>query len=147
MMKQFAAVLVIAAFAACGGERQGGEAEQGQAQAPAAEQAQPAPAMEAPSGPVDATLAGQGQQAFQTRGCVGCHTIGGGKLVGPDLKGVTARREYGWIVSMITHPDSMIQNDPTARQLYQEYMTPMTPMGATAEDARAIYEYLRQQGQ
>ena len=33
-----------------------------------------------------------GQQTFQSV-CVSCHTIGKGKLVGPDLAGVTERRD------------------------------------------------------
>ena len=35
--------------------------------------------------------AAQGQAIFVQK-CASCHTIGGGKLVGPDLKGVTATR-------------------------------------------------------
>jgi hypothetical protein len=44
---------------------------------------------------------------------------------------------------MIINPDSMIKEDPTARQLFAEYMTPMLNVGVTPEEARAIYEFLR----
>ncbi|MBI4607901.1 MAG: cytochrome c [Candidatus Rokubacteria bacterium] len=37
----------------------------------------------------------EGQAIFQEK-CVSCHTIGGGRLVGPDLQGVTARRDREW---------------------------------------------------
>ena len=37
-----------------------------------------------------------GEQAFKTK-CAACHTIGGGKLVGPDLKEVTTRRDDAWL--------------------------------------------------
>lgn len=103
-----------------------------------------APAAPAPSGPVDRALADRGKELFQAKACVGCHTIGGGRLTGPDLAGVTERREYGWVIAMITNPDSMVRNDPTARKLFAEYMTPMANMGVTADEARALYEYLRQ---
>jgi len=94
-----------------------------------------------------AALATAGEGLFVSKGCIGCHTIGRGRLTGPDLKGVTERREAGWIVAMMTNPDSMLKNDVTARQLFAEYMTPMLNMGVTPEDARALYEYLRAQQQ
>jgi hypothetical protein len=37
----------------------------------------------------------------------------------------------------------MIKADPTARQLFAEYMTPMLDMNISSDEARAIYEYLR----
>lgn len=101
----------------------------------------------APSGAVDVALAGRGEQLFQTKGCVGCHTVGGGRHTAPDLQGVTQRRSYDWIVAMVVNPDSMLKNDAAARQLLREYMTPMMNMGITMDEARALYEYLRQQSQ
>ncbi len=92
---------------------------------------------------IDAELAASGEDAFRDRGCVACHTIGGGRLVGPDLMGVTERRTPGWIRAMILNPDSMIKNDPDAKQLYAEYFTPMPFQQVTAEQATAIYEFLR----
>jgi mono/diheme cytochrome c family protein len=109
--------------------------------------AQQAPASPAPSGPVDHELAERGESLFRAKGCNGCHTIGGGRLTGPDLAGVTERREFGWTLAMITKPDSMIKADPTARQLFAEYMTPMLNMNITPDEARAIYEYLRGEGE
>jgi cytochrome c2 len=88
-------------------------------------------------------LADLGESLFQSKGCIGCHTIGSGRLTGPDLMGVTERREFGWMVAMITNPDSMVKEDSVARRLLTEYMTPMLNMGVTADDAKAIYEYLR----
>ena len=34
----------------------------------------------------------KGEATFVSKGCNACHKIGGGKLVGPDLLGVTSRR-------------------------------------------------------
>ena len=99
------------------------------------------------SGPIDAALAERGSELFNTKGCVGCHRIGGGKLVGPDLKNVSERRSLGWIIAMITHPDSMIKEDPVAKKLFQEHMTPMPNQGLTGEEARAVYEFLRRESQ
>ncbi len=132
-------MLVAVAFGCGGGE--GAPAEEGAAESTPAMEAAP---VQAPTGEVDAALASAGETAFQQRGCVGCHTVGGGKLTGPDLQGVTDRRSYDWFMAIVMKPDSMLQNDDAAKQLLAEYMTPMVYMGTTEQEARAIYEYLRQ---
>ena len=139
-----ATLLAFAFVAACGG---GETADQATTETPEAAPAAPAAAtMEAPSGPVDQALASQGEQAFTTKGCTGCHQMEA-KLIGPALGDVTTRRSYEWITAMILRPDSMLANDADAKALLEEYGTPMVNMGATAEDAQAIYEYLRAQAQ
>jgi cytochrome c2 len=139
MMRNSAFLMMVALAFGCGG----GEG------APAEEAAESTPAMEAaplqaPTGEVDVALASEGETAFQQKGCVGCHTVGGGKLTGPDLEGITERRSYEWFMAMVLKPDSMLQNDEAAKQMLAEYMTPMVYMGTTEQEARAIFEYLRQ---
>lgn len=84
-----------------------------------------------------------GKALFQSKGCVACHTIGKGKLVGPDLKGVTERRDQEWIAKWLKDPDSMIFTDPTAKELLKEFLVPMPNQGLTDEDIRAIMAYLK----
>jgi len=89
-----------------------------------------------------ATPAEQGQVIFEQK-CKACHTIGGGRLVGPDLKGITASRDKDWLVRFITTPDKLIaQGDPIARQIVQEYGLPMPNLGVTEEGATAILAYI-----
>lgn len=90
-----------------------------------------------------ARSADEGQTLFEQR-CAACHTIGGGKLVGPDLKGVTARRDRAWLIRFITAPEqALAQKDPIATQLLQEYgNVPMPNLGLTNDQVTAIITYL-----
>jgi protein SCO1 len=88
-----------------------------------------------------------GQYMFQSR-CSACHTIGGGDKIGPDLAGVTARRERSWVARYLTAPDKMrAQGDPIALELSKKYKTARMPdqkMGGA--DLIAILTYLEAQG-
>ncbi len=71
--------------------------------------------------PIDQGKAAEtGQEIFQNN-CAACHTIGKGKLVGPDLAGVTSRREESWLKRQIKDPESLIdEKDPIAMQILKE---------------------------
>jgi cytochrome c551/c552 len=85
-----------------------------------------------------------GQQIFQSK-CTACHTIGKGKLVGPDLAGVASRREESWLKRQIKEPDRLIaEKDPIAMQLLQEANNvPMVPLGLSDADVVAVIAYLK----
>jgi mono/diheme cytochrome c family protein len=85
----------------------------------------------------------KGQQIFQVKGCGACHTIGGGRLTGPDLKGVTKRREEKWLRSWLKSPDTMIYSDSIAKELLKEYLVPMPNLGLTDEDIDALISYFK----
>jgi protein SCO1 len=87
----------------------------------------------------------RGGYVFQTR-CVGCHTIGQGDLVGPDLAGVTARRDAAWLDQYLYAPDQMLENgDPIASALYARYRRLRMPnLSLNEEDVQAVIEYLDQ---
>ena len=88
--------------------------------------------------------ADSGEQIFQSR-CTACHTIGKGKLVGPDLAGVTSRREESWLIRQIKEPDSLVaENDPVAMQLLQEANgVPMVSLGLSDAEVAAVIAYLK----
>jgi len=66
-------------------------------------------------------LAETAQEIFTTR-CSACHTIGSGKLIGPDLSGVTERRPQEWILSFVKGSQAMVQGgDETAVALFAEF--------------------------
>ncbi len=127
----------------CSGE----DIEQEAAQPPA----EAAPAAEttvaAPAGDIDAALADRGASVFQSKACPGCHAVGDGAAIGPDLKGITERRTFEWFTAMVTNPDSMLQADSIARELFAEYMIPMLSLDVTVDEAGAMFEYLRRESQ
>lgn len=85
----------------------------------------------------------QGKDLF-AQWCASCHTIGGGKLVGPDLLGVNELRPAEWLERWISEPDKMLaENDPLARELLQAYNgVPMPNLGVSREESRAILAYI-----
>src|SRR5436190_16458718 len=89
------------------------------------------------------TDADAGKQLFQEK-CTACHTVGGGALVGPDLKGVTERRPRDWLEQWIAAPDAMIaKKDPYAIDLmHQFHDVPMPNQGLSSSDVSAVLAYL-----
>lgn len=85
----------------------------------------------------------KGETVFKEKGCTACHTIGGGKLSGPDLAGVTERREEEWLRQWIKAPDKMVMTDPIAKELLMEYFVPMPNQGLTDEEVSEVIIYLK----
>ncbi len=83
-----------------------------------------------------------GQGIFEEK-CQVCHSIGAGKVVGPDLKGVTERREVSWLKVQIQFPSVLLeQNDPIAMALLEEFRLPMPDLGLTEQQVEAVIAYL-----
>jgi len=60
--------------------------------------------------------------------CAACHTIGGGRLVGPDLVGVGERRSRQWLHQFIKSSQALISSgDPDAVAIYNEYNNMIMP--------------------
>ncbi len=86
----------------------------------------------------------KGEEVFAMKGCTACHKLGGGKLVGPDLKGVMTRRDQEWVERMILHPDVMLKEDPVAKKLLAEHFTPMPNQNVDPkEELPFILSYLK----
>lgn len=94
-------------------------------------------------GPADAQTADEGKSIFEAK-CVACHTIGGGAGVGPDLKGVTTRREADWLSRWIAEPDVVLaEGDPIAAQLFSDFNgVPMPNLALTDADVASVVVYL-----
>lgn len=84
------------------------------------------------------TASAQDTPDYFRQNCMNCHTIGGGRLTGPDLKDVTQRKERAWLASFMMNPKAVIDSgDPYARKILEESRNvPMPTMpGMTQERA------------
>src|SRR4051812_31211481 len=65
--------------------------------------------------------AAEAKKIFTTR-CMACHTFGKGVKVGPDLKGVTERRQRAWLLKFIRSSQSVIDSgDEIATGLFAQF--------------------------
>lgn len=61
-----------------------------------------------------------GKKLFE-KNCTVCHKLGGGKLVGPELMGITKIRERAWLVKFIHNSKELIDSgDPIAVKVFEE---------------------------
>jgi protein SCO1 len=87
---------------------------------------------------------GAGEYLFASR-CSACHSIGGGEKVGPDLLGITARRDAAWLARYIRAPDRMLAvGDPVAVSLSEKYKTVRMPnMRLVPNEVADVIQYLK----
>ncbi|MCF8368054.1 MAG: cytochrome c [Bacteroidales bacterium] len=65
--------------------------------------------------------ADEGKDIFQIK-CAACHTVGNGRLVGPDLQGITEKRNQDWLIAFIKSSTAMIKSgDADAVAISKEY--------------------------
>lgn len=96
------------------------------------------PATSAPTDP----QAVQGKLAFESK-CLACHTIAGGDRLGPDLYGVTKRREEAWLVRWMRDPEGMAKSDPIGREMLAKYKVPMPNQHLDDAEIRQYVAYFR----
>jgi mono/diheme cytochrome c family protein len=84
-----------------------------------------------------------GKDAFQQR-CAACHSIGGGRLVGPDLAGVNDRRSETWLIKFIKTPQAGINSgDANAKALFDEFKMVMPDQALSDGQIKEILTYIR----
>jgi len=90
----------------------------------------------------------EGEYAFQKH-CAACHSIGKGDRIGPDLAGVTTRRDSAWLTRFISAPDVMRSSgDPTAKALAAKYTPALMPrLGVAEGDVAVILGYVQKQSE
>ena len=82
--------------------------------------------------------------------CTSCHTIGGGRLVGPDLLNVEERKDRAWLARFIVDPSSVLASgDAYALKLKNEargVLMPAAP-GMTIERAMNLLDLIDAESQ
>ena len=84
-----------------------------------------------------------GEDLFRRR-CQVCHTVGAGDTLGPDLLGVTAKRDRAWLARWLKTPDQMLaEKDPIATNLFVQYQQlPMPNLRLSDGDVNVLIKYL-----
>lgn len=84
----------------------------------------------------------EGEELFKP--CAACHSIGGGRMIGPDLKGVTRLRTNEWLIRFIQSPVGMLKSgDQQAKAIFTEFNNvPMPDNKLTAEQINKILAFI-----
>jgi cytochrome c2 len=96
--------------------------------------------------PLPPALSAQDDPAvFYEDNCASCHSIGEGVIGGPDLKGVTARRDRAWLIQFLLKPEAFA-SDPVVKKMIDEAdgAEMETTEGLTPELAEALLQLIEQ---
>jgi nitrite reductase (NO-forming) len=96
------------------------------------------PSTAAPSEPT----ALKGKLAFESK-CLACHSIAGGDKLGPDLYGVSKRRDDAWLTRWLRSPEQMLQSDAAAKALLDKYKIPMPNQGLGEDEIKQYVAYFK----
>ncbi|HWY99379.1 MAG TPA: cytochrome c [Bacteroidia bacterium] len=99
--------------------------------------------------PFTQSFAGDGGGDMFKANCGACHTVGNGKLVGPDLKGVETRHTESWMLKWIKSSQAMVQaGDKEAVKLFADNSSiPMPDQALTDDQIKTILGFIKAGGQ
>jgi protein SCO1/2 len=87
-----------------------------------------------------------GEDLFRQK-CAACHTLGHGDLVGPDLEGVTRRRDRSWLARWLSNPEKlMAEKDPLALEFAARPVV-MPNLSLTDREVGALIVYIEARSQ
>ncbi len=89
-------------------------------------------------------VSAQDGAALFNKQCKACHTIGGGVKVGPDLAGVTSKRDFDWLVKFVkSSKDLIATGDPDAVAVFEEFnKKPMPSHSNSVAEIQAMLDYI-----
>lgn len=79
-----------------------------------------------------------------SRNCITCHTVGKGKLIGPDLANVQSRRTEDWIIKFVQSSQSVIKSgDSTAIAVFDQHNKVIMPdQNLDNNQIKSIIDYI-----
>jgi len=92
-------------------------------------------------GELDAAMVEEGRLIYEEK-CSACHKATE-RYIGPAPSKILERRTPEWVMNMILNPEQMVAEDPIAKELLKEYLSPMANQSLTEEETRKILEYFR----
>ncbi len=89
------------------------------------------------------STAQDGEVIFK-QNCAACHSIGKGKLVGPDLAGITAQRPEDWLIKWTKSSQTLIKSgDADAKAIFDEYNGLVMPdQNLPDADIKSIFAFI-----
>ncbi|MCA9047592.1 MAG: c-type cytochrome [Planctomycetaceae bacterium] len=97
---------------------------------------------------VPTLVAAQDTPDYYRANCMNCHTIGGGRLTGPDLKNVGERKDDEWLISFMQNPKAVIDSgDAYAAKITEESRGVVMPTlpGMTRYRAEQILKLIEEE--
>lgn len=94
---------------------------------------------------IQGTAISQETASYFKQNCISCHTIGGGRLTGPDLKNVTQAKDRAWLSRFIVDPRAMLDaGDQYALDLQKDARGAVMPAlpGMTRQRAEALLDLI-----
>lgn len=83
----------------------------------------------------------RGREIFEMK-CADCHSLSEDK-VGPSLGDVVERRSPEFIMNFMLNPGENVLNHPVGLDLLAEHNVQMPFRDVTRDEARAVYEFMR----
>jgi nitrite reductase (NO-forming) len=85
----------------------------------------------------------QGKLAFESK-CLACHSMGQGPKMGPDLAGVTQRRNEDWLARWLKSPEQMLKTDADAQAMLKQFNNiPMPNQNLSDAEVKQYISFFR----
>jgi len=90
------------------------------------------------------TIKAQNGEELFKKNCSPCHTVGAGKLVGPDLQGITQKKDKEWLLKFTKSSTKLINSgDPDAVSIFNEFnRLPMPDQNLSDLEIDEIMKYI-----